>query len=67
MTPQVSIITESQADELRGLQWAPDCYYGPVETADGWAISEVEVAESDIEWVRKLPLIDFRPKPIKIP
>lgn len=63
---KVAYITEVQAQELTGLQWASDSYFGPIQDDSGrWLISEQEVdgnTNQTVSWVNNLPLSDYTPK-----
>lgn len=60
---KVSVITQTQADDLRGQEFAPDCFYNPVQDCNGdWIISKEEIDQTVVEqylWVKSLPLIDW--------
>jgi len=59
---QVHLLTQEQAEQLNGQQYAPDSYFNPIQDAGGnWIISIEEVSQSNIEWVKQTPLIDFEP------
>ena len=61
---QVAILTETQKEQLVGQQYAPDSYFNPIQDEDNnWIISIEEIQSTDIQWVKELPLIDFKPKP----
>jgi hypothetical protein len=61
---QVAILTETQKEQLVGQQYAPDSYFNPIQDEDNnWIISIEETQSTDIQWVKELPLIDFKPKP----
>jgi hypothetical protein len=60
---KVVLLTEKQAEELRGLQYADSSYFNPIEDADdNWVISVEEQTQCEIAWVKELPLINFKPK-----
>jgi hypothetical protein len=62
----VGLLTSKQAQSLRGLQYAPDSYFNPIQDAEGnWVISLEEIEQSDIEWIKQIPLIEY--KPIEMP
>ena len=66
----IAYITDGQVDELRGKEWQTDCYFAPFQISDGWAISEQEVigcVTDGLEWVGKLPLVDYVPTEQQIP
>jgi hypothetical protein len=58
----VHLLTEEQAQSLIGLHFMPDNYFNPIQDADGnWVISIEEVEQTSIEWVKSLPLIEYKP------
>lgn len=64
---QVGLLTLEQKNSLLGKQYAPDCYFNPIQDAnDNWVISLEEmngrVKNPDFFWVRDLPLIEFEQK-----
>lgn len=63
---KVAYITEEQAQELTGLQWAADSYFAPIQDDQGrWLISKQEVegnTNESVKWVNNLPLSDYTPK-----
>ena len=64
---QVAILTETQKEQLVGQQYAPDSYFNPIQDEDNnWIISIEETQSTGIQWVKELPLIDFKPKPSPI-
>jgi hypothetical protein len=66
----IAHITDEQAKELRGQEWQPDCFFAPFPVGKAWAISEQEVTGCEtkgLEWVCKLPLVDYVPEPTEIP
>jgi hypothetical protein len=64
---QVAILTEQQKDQLVGQQYAPDSYFNPIQDEDNnWIISVEEIQSTDIQWVKELPLTEFKPKPSPI-
>jgi hypothetical protein len=66
----IAQLTDDQAKELTGKEWQPDSFFAPFKTQNGWAISEQEVNGCEtkgLEWVCKLPLVDYVPEPTPIP
>jgi hypothetical protein len=64
---QVAILTEEQKNQLVGQQYAPDSYFNPIQDEDNnWIISIEETQATDIQWVKELALIEFKPKPSPI-
>lgn len=64
MTPQIAIITEAQADELRGQWYLPDSYFAPTFLNNEWFISSEEVEQNinpAFPWVNTLPLSNYPP------
>ena len=63
---EAHLLTEEQAQSLIGVEFIADNYFNPIEDADGnYVISIEEVEQTSIEWVKSLPLIEY--KPIIIP
>jgi hypothetical protein len=59
---QVHLLTYEQAHSLIGIQFMSDNYFNPIMDADGnHIISIEEVEQCSIEWVKALPLINFKP------
>ena len=67
---QAVILTEEQKNQLVGQQYAPASYFNPIQDLDNnWIISIEETQENvnpDTMWVKNLPLIEFKPKPVNI-
>ena len=63
----VGLLTESQKDSLVGQLYDDDSYFNPIQDDfDQWIISveEMEFCVNPVfEWVKTLPLIDYKPKP----
>ena len=59
---QVHLLTYEEAQSLVGIQFLPDNYFNPIQDADGnWIISIEEVEQCSIDWVKALPLINYKP------
>jgi len=59
---QVHLLTTEQADSLKGVEFVPDNYFNPIQDSEGnWIISVEEVNQCSIDWVKSLPLIDYKP------
>ena len=55
-------LTELEAEQLRGVEFMPDNYFNPIQDNLGnWVISEEEVNQCSIEWVKQLELIEYFP------
>jgi hypothetical protein len=67
---QAVILTEEQKNQLVGQSYAPASYFNPIQDLDNnWIISIEETQENvnpDTMWVKDLPLIEFKPKPVNI-
>jgi hypothetical protein len=65
-TTYVGLLTVEQKDELVGQEYAPDCFFNPIQdNADNWVISVEEMANNinpNYMWVQDLPLILYVPK-----
>jgi hypothetical protein len=63
---KVAIITATQSKELQGKEFSQDSYFNPIQDIDdNWVISEQEIELATIppyEWLKELPLIEFKPK-----
>jgi hypothetical protein len=58
----VALLTQEQADSLRGVEVVAGNYFNPLQDADGnWIISVEEVEKCTIQWVKELPLIEYKP------
>ena len=60
----IAILTTDQKDSLLGQTYDGVCYFNPIQDLnDNWIISEQEVNQSSIQWVKDLPLTEYQPKP----
>lgn len=58
----VYLLTKEQADSLKGVEFELDNLFNPILDADGnWIITEEEVSQSIINWVKELPKIEYKP------
>jgi len=58
----VYLLTPEQADSLKGVEFMPDNLFNPIQDANGnWIITEEEVSQTSIEWVKDLPQIQYEP------
>jgi hypothetical protein len=63
----VALLTPEQAEQLRGIEFAPDNFFNPIQDADGnFIISLEEVEQTSIDWVKELPRIEYKPIQITI-
>ena len=61
----VYMLTEEQANQLKGVEYTTDMTFNPIQDADSnWIISVEEVSTSTIDWVKELPTIEYNPKVI---
>jgi hypothetical protein len=59
------MLTEEQANQLKGVEYTTDMTFNPIQDANGnWIISFEEVSTSTIDWVKELPAIEYNPKVI---
>ena len=59
---QVHQLTYEEAQSLVGIQFMPDNYFNPIMDADAnHVISIEEVEQCSIDWVKALPLINYKP------
>ena len=63
----VGLLTESQKNELVGQLYDEDSYFNPIQDIeDNWIISTEEIefcVNPEFQWVKDLPLIEYKPKP----
>lgn len=61
----VYMLTEEQANQLKGVEYTANMTFNPIQDANGkWIISVEEVSTSTIDWVKELPAIEYNPKVI---
>lgn len=64
----IAILTEAQKDQLVGQTYDGVCFYNPIQDInDNWIISEEEINQSDLQWLKELTLEEFQPKPVVNP
>jgi hypothetical protein len=65
---QVGLLTQVQKDELVGQQYVLDNYFHVIQDINNnWIISQQQMdycINPDFLWVKDLPLIEYKPKPI---
>jgi hypothetical protein len=63
----VGLLTESQKNELVGQLYDEDSYFNPIQDLEeNWIISVEEMefcVNPEFQWVKDLPLIEYKPKP----
>lgn len=63
----VAQLTNEQAQSIKGVEYTTDNYFYPIQDAnDIYIISMQEVEQCEIDWVKKLPLIEYVPKQVNI-
>lgn len=64
----VYLLTPEQAESLKNVEVIQDNYFNPIQDADGnWIISEQEVDQCNIRWVKSLPQIEYNPVIVELP
>ena len=60
----IAILTIEQKNSLIGQTYDGVCYFNPIQDLnDNWVISEQEIAQSSLQWLKDLPLTEYFPKP----
>ena len=58
----VYLLTPNQAKSLKGVEFITDNLFNPIQDANGnWIITEEEVSQTSIKWVKDLPQIEYQP------
>ena len=67
---QVGLLTLAQKNEIFEMLYDDDSYFNPIQDADdNWIISVEEIEFCTVEefqWVKQLPLIEYKPKVTEI-
>jgi hypothetical protein len=68
---KVGLLTIEQKELIDGGEFAPDCFFNPIQdNSNNWIISLEEmngrVTNPEFFWVRDLPKIEYVPKLINI-
>jgi len=67
----VGLLTIQQKDQLVNNWYDEDSFFNPVQDIDdNWIISQEEMEQNkntDVAWVKDLPLIEYKPKPTPTP
>lgn len=59
---EVYLLTQEQAASLIGVEFIPSNFFNPIQDANGnWIISQEEVNQCSIKWVKQLPIIAYNP------
>ena len=68
VTTLVGLLTLRQKDEIKGQAYSDDSYFNPIQDInDNWVISVEEIRDCDLQWVKDLELIEYKPKPTPSP
>jgi hypothetical protein len=60
----VYLLTPDQAEQLKGVEFMPDNFFNPIQDANAnWIITQEEVSQTSIDWVKDLPQIEYEPIP----
>jgi len=67
---QVGLLTLAQKNDIFEMLFDDDSYFNPIQDADdNWIISIEEIEFCTVEqfqWVKQLPLIEFKPKDVSL-
>jgi hypothetical protein len=67
---QVGLLTLDEYNQIVGQMFDLDSYFNPIQDADdNWIISIEEIEFCTVEefqWVKQLPLIEYKPKVTEI-
>lgn len=64
----IAILTTEQKDQLIGKTYDGVCYFNPIQDINNnWIISEEEINQSNLEWLKELELSEYLPKPTENP
>jgi len=59
----VAQLTQEQAEQLQGVEFSQDSFFNPIQDInDIWIISLEEQEQCNIDWVKELPRIEYKPK-----
>lgn len=65
----VGLLTIDQYDQIVGQMFDEDSFFNPLQDLDdNWIISEEEInfcTNVEFQWVKNLPLIEYKPKTIE--
>lgn len=68
VTTLVGLLTLRQKDEIKGQAYSADSYFNPIQDINNnWVISIEEIRDCDLQWVKDLELIEYKPKPTPSP
>jgi len=68
---QVILLTHEQAELLKGRMFTLDSYFNPgLDIDNNYFITVFEMehcTNPELQWIKKCPLIEYKPKPIPMP
>ena len=68
---EVILLTQEQKQQIENQKFAVDSYFLPIEDEDNnWVVSTTEqelCIHPELQWIKKCPRINYKPKPIEIP
>jgi len=60
---KVGKLTLTQKNKLLDKEIEPNSIYNPFQDIDNnWCISIEEIEQSNLLWIKKIPLIEYKPK-----
>jgi hypothetical protein len=66
----VGLLTLDQKNDIFEMLFDEDSFFNPVQDADdNWIISQEEIdfcTVEEFQWVKQLPLIEFKPKDVSL-
>lgn len=63
----IAIITQQQAEQLSNTTYNGTIYFNPIQDInDNWIVSQEEINQSDLQWLKDLPLKEYEPKIINL-
>ena len=64
----IAIITLEQVEILSNLTYNDGVKFNPIQDLnDNWIVSEDEINQSNLQWLKDLPLTEYEPKIIENP
>lgn len=61
-TTLVCVLSVEQKDEIVNTEFAPNCYFNPIQDINGnWIISVEEIRDTNLQWIKDLDLIEYQP------
>jgi hypothetical protein len=64
----IAILTIEQKNSLVGQTYDGVCYFNPIQDSNNnWVISQEEIEQCSLEWLKQLPLVEYQPKTVENP